>query len=80
MRHGTVTGYNYHRCRCDLCKAAIHERSVLRGNTGSTHDGRLAAACWCEHGFVLVTPADVLNGRTGSCGRPDCARLKERVA
>jgi hypothetical protein len=25
MKHGTTTGYKYHRCRCDLCKKANRE-------------------------------------------------------
>jgi len=28
MKHGTLNGYKYHRCRCDLCKKA--NRDYLR--------------------------------------------------
>ncbi len=28
MRHGTIDGYNRHRCRCDECKAAHRERCI----------------------------------------------------
>ncbi len=25
MRHGTVSGYKYHRCRCSLCLKAVYD-------------------------------------------------------
>jgi hypothetical protein len=37
--HGTVTGYSYHKCRCDLCKKA---KSDYRKSTES-EPGRLLA-------------------------------------
>lgn len=38
-------------------------------NAGATLD----CECWCGEGVVLVTPRDVLNGRTASCGLFDCS-------
>lgn len=35
-------------------------------------DGLLASRCWCDTMIVRVTPADVLNGRTLSCGADRC--------
>lgn len=32
----------------------------------------LMSLCWCQDIGVLVTPRDVLNGRTLSCGQPGC--------
>ena len=26
MKHGTITGYNHHKCRCEECTAANTER------------------------------------------------------
>ena len=39
----------------------------------------LVTACWCGHGFVMVTQRDVRWGRTGSCGfcRPPAAHTAE---
>lgn len=28
--------------------------------------------CWCESTIVEVSERDASEGRTGSCGRPDC--------
>lgn len=25
IRHGTTTGYSHHKCRCDLCRAAVNQ-------------------------------------------------------
>jgi hypothetical protein len=35
-------------------------------------DGRFPCACWCEAGYVVVSHADLLDGRTYSCGREGC--------
>ena len=33
MNHGTVTGYNHHKCRCELCTAA--KRDFRRAHSNS---------------------------------------------
>lgn len=40
---------------------------------GTSRPGHLAVSCWCEKFYVSVPEADVLAGRTASCGRPNCA-------
>lgn len=56
-RHGTVSGYIYHNCRCDLCKAGHHDYMAARrskareakmgtrgpGITGNAADGSTGA-------------------------------------
>lgn len=44
---------------------------------GATQDSLLWSLCWCATSYVLVTPEDVRNGRTGVCGRRDCLRPSE---
>ena len=34
--------------------------------------GFLPVSCWCERNMVAVTPSDVRDGRTASCGHPTC--------
>jgi hypothetical protein len=43
-----------------------------RRATGMAPLTELVVTCWCEQSYVGVSPADVLNGRTGSCGAPGC--------
>ena len=32
MKHGTLTGYKYHRCRCDPCRQALRDyHRLIRG-------------------------------------------------
>ena len=40
--------------------------------------GLLAASCWCQRAIVAVTPAEVLAGKTASCGRPACSAPEPR--
>lgn len=44
---------------------------VIKGRT--TSDGDLWVTCWCETEIVAVPAADVLAGRTASCGRNGCS-------
>jgi hypothetical protein len=46
MEHGTNTGYNYHRCRCDLCKAA-HAKAA-RERRGSKRIKRIKEQAYEE--------------------------------
>lgn len=32
----------------------------------------LLTTCWCETSYLLVPAADVIAGRTRSCGRDNC--------
>lgn len=34
--------------------------------------GHMRVTCWCEATYVAVTPDDVWNGRTASCGADRC--------
>ena len=36
------------------------------------HPGELAVDCWCRTTVVHVSPYEILNMRTGSCGRSGC--------
>lgn len=86
MIHGSRTAYCYHRCRCDECRAAnaayvsqwawTTGRASPREQSGhkGSRSGRLLVTCWCEASFVSIDRAEVLAGRTGSCG-PDCSRI-----
>ena len=54
-RHGTLNGYEYHRCRCDACRAANNRRNAVRRAKGSVplkiHLARVhAKAQHIEHG------------------------------
>lgn len=50
MKHGTLSGYRYHGCRCDGCKAAIRDYmrfyrgSVTRTAVPTSASARLRAA------------------------------------
>lgn len=41
---------------------------------GQHRDGSLDCLCWCQRSIVRVQPADVLAGRTLSCGTNRCTR------
>ena len=36
------------------------------------YDDDVLVSCWCQYTFVEVPAADIRNGRTGSCGLPQC--------
>lgn len=80
--HGTyerwLTG-----CSCAPCgtaKPPRRRRSVStphgiapsRVRAHEKPNGDMAVECWCREAIVFVTPSDVREGRTGSCGLPDC--------
>lgn len=54
------------------------ERAIPRGtsnvrlNRPTAPPGYLLSYCWCDTETVAVTPEDVRNGRTVSCGRECC--------
>lgn len=73
-RHGTETGYTYHRCRCDPCREA--HRCYHRNRRGSdARDGRLAVTCWCEATVVYVHPEALVDGVTAPCREPRCRAM-----
>ena len=47
------------------------------GITPPSYDD-VMSTCWCDQSFVWVKPADVLNGRTDTCYRPDCKPPQEK--
>lgn len=78
--HGVRTnGFNW-GCRCQVCidanrayHAAYRAKQGLSSSaSGAAPSGYLAVNCWCEASIVGVTKADLLAGRTGSCGRHGC--------
>jgi hypothetical protein len=48
MRHGTTTGYQYHKCRCDLCRQAANEamRRWRHGNSVAAGRDRAQARAY----------------------------------
>lgn len=44
-----------------------------KGRYQGKRDGSLQVTCWCEKGYVVCTPQELLDIGTKSCGRPGCA-------
>lgn len=36
-KHGTVSGYQYHKCRCELCKEAKHNNYKIKTQKANQH-------------------------------------------
>lgn len=39
---------------------------------GRHQDGTLSVVCWCQRKVLRLPAYMIREGRTGSCGRPDC--------
>lgn len=69
MRHGTITGYIYHRCRCDDCREAnsTYRRNGRRNTPPQDH---LASQTWREaaacHGIDTAVFYPTVKGGRGS--------------
>ena len=62
MQHGTVTGYRYHRCRCDACR---------RANTDSMRDARQRRTPGTMRASRVSSRKAVLAAAWVSRNRPD---------
>lgn len=52
------------------------ERLQAAGRVERAATRRLAVFCWCETKIVHVPARDVIEGRTGTCGRRNCHALR----
>lgn len=71
MKHGSVTGYSKHRCRCDACMTAwrdyqrVYMREWSRGKRrlvlteeARTYIAELCAAGWTKHAIAAAAGMD----------------------
>lgn len=79
VAHGTPHGYNYHRCRCELCATWRLEYNRVRRERLPEELPLAARKCWLKKKYGL-TPEDydeLLSGQAGVCaicGRPPRGR------
>lgn len=71
--HGTRGRY-VNGCRCEDCTAAdrAYHRNRGRITNKAVPIDSLLSVCWCCATYLFVPRADVLAGRTESCGSPNC--------
>jgi hypothetical protein len=65
-------------CSTPRCNDPVRSRGLCRKCYDNAYFGRgqvaglLSVECWCKRQIVMVSKADVMRGRTRTCGLQQC--------